>query len=377
MTSLLLADYGADVIKIEGPERPDGERRTAPLTKDGESYRFGMLNRNKRALTVDLKSNAGREAMLRLTDTADVVIEGFRPGTVDRLGIDYATVSKRNPRIVYCSLSGYGQYGPYSMVPGHDLNYLAAAGMTSYVGTPTDSPDQPLRPPTLPIADVGGGTLMAVFGILAALVRRQSTANGDYVDVSMYDGTFFWHNVRGHLFLPDTSDLDSVDVSGANAVPGYAIYAAGDGKLLTLGCVEAAFWNNLRRALGLEDGLPALQPSGPGAARARQLIATRLRDHDRDTWLATFDRHDVPASAVRSTSELFDDPHVKARELMLEVDLGDGVDRHLGFPVKMRHGRPALRRAAPRCGQHTDEILQEIGYSVPEIAALRAQGVVR
>lgn len=375
MASLMLADYGADVIKVEGPTRPDGERRTAPRTRLGGSYRFGMLNRNKRGFAADLKTDDGREALLRLLDTADVVLEGFRPGTVDRLGIGYPVVSARNPRVVYCSMSGYGQDGPQAAMPGHDLNYLAAAGITSYVGTETGLPDAPLTPPKVPIADIGGGTLMALFGILAALVARVRTGLGDYVDVSIVDGAFFWQYARAHAFLADGSG-DAAGQAVPVAPPGYRIYAARDGQLLSLGCLEPRFWRNLRQALGLAAELPAEQPSGLDGGPAQRAIAERLRARDRDTWLAIMRSHDVPATAVLSFAEAITDPQLQARGLIQHVDLGDGVDTHIGFPVKLARNRPALRHRAPELGEHTDSILSQLGYSEADIAGLHARGAI-
>lgn len=372
MASLMLADYGADVIKVEGPTRPDGERSTAPHTRLGGSYRFGMLNRNKRGFAADLKTDEGREALLRLLDTADVMLEGFRPGTVDRLGIGYPVVSARNPRVVYCSMSGYGQDGPYAAMPGHDLNYLAAAGITSYAGTETGLPDAPLAPPKVPIADIGGGTLMALFGILAALVARARTGLGDYVDISIFDGAFFWQYARAHTFLAGTSG----DMTGHAVPPGYRIYAAGDGKLVSLGCLEPAFWQNLIKALGLADELPAEQPSGLAGGPAQRLIAERLRARDRDSWLAIMRSHDVPATAVLSFAEAIADPHLQARGLVQHVDLGDGVGTHIGFPVKLARSQPALRHRAPELGEHTDSILTELGYTEADIAGLHARGAI-
>lgn len=375
MASLMLADYGADVIKVEGPTRPDGERRTVPHTGLGGSYRFGMLNRNKRGFAADLKTDDGREALLQLLDTADVVLEGFRPGTVDRLGIGYPVVSARNPRVVYCSMSGYGQDGPYAAMPGHDLNYLAAAGITSYAGTETGLPDAPLAPPKVPIADVGGGTLMALFGILSALVARARTGLGDYVDISIFDGAFFWHYARAHTFLAEGS-RDVSGAAGPAAPPGYRIYAAGDGKLLSLGCLEPTFWRNLRQALGLADELPAEQPTGLAGGPAQRVIAERLRAHDRDSWLAIMRSHDVPATAVLGFAEAITDPQVQARGLVQHVDLGDGVSTHIGFPVKLARSQPALRHRAPELGEHTDGILSELGYTEADIAGLHARGAI-
>jgi crotonobetainyl-CoA:carnitine CoA-transferase CaiB-like acyl-CoA transferase len=375
LATLMLADYGADVIKVEGPSRPDGERASAPMTDQGASYRFGMLNRNKRAFAVDLKEHAGRQAMLRVIDTADVLIEGFRPGVAKRLGFDYETVSQRNPGLVYCSLSGYGQDGPYADLPGHDLNYIAAAGILNYVGEETGLADEPFRPPRIPIADIGGGSLMAVFGVLAGLAARSTTGRGDYIDVSMFDGAFFWQSARLHVFLAEGRE-PSPSESTTGGRPGYTIYAAGDGHLLSLGCLEPVFWNNLRRALDLLDQLPEVQPRGDAADFARHIIAERLRTRDSDVWLSIFRQEDVPSAPVRRITDLPLDPQIQARELIQDTDLGDGVKKHVGFPVKFLHNRPSLRTAAPKIGQHTDEILRQVGYSDDEISLLRSSRTV-
>jgi crotonobetainyl-CoA:carnitine CoA-transferase CaiB-like acyl-CoA transferase len=376
LASLMLADYGADVIKVEAPSRPDGERSNPPFTQQGGSYRFGMLNRNKRAFAVDLKTEDGREALLRLIDTADVLLEGFRPGVTDRLGIGYDAVSARNPRIVYCSLSGYGQDGPYALLPGHDLNYLAATGITTYLGTPSASPDQPIRPPWIPIADIGGGALMAVFGILTALAGRDATGRGDFVDAAMFDGAFFWQSARLHVFLAEGREPSAADLPSSGGIPAAGIFRTGDDRLLSLCCLEPVFWRNLRAALDLEAELPEVQPTGPDAEPARQLIIRRLRDHDRETWLKVMREHDVPASPALTMSELPDDPHIRARDLLISHDLGDGVGTHIGFPVKMRNHPPSLRHQAPRLGEHTAELLRELGVADDEIDRMMRTGAI-
>ena len=376
MVGMILGDYGADVIKVERPGGGDSERAGATGPDQEPPARFAMLNRNKRSVALDLKSERGTEAFLRLADTADVVLEGFRPGVVDRLGVGYDDVSARNPKIVYCSLSGYGQHGPYSAWPGHDINYLATAGVGHYMTTPVGADGEPGSLPWFPLADIAGGTYPAIMGILMALHARDRTGVGDYVDASMHDGATFLLTTRLHAMLTTVGDPDPNSLSVTGALPGYAIYTCLDGATIALGCLESVFWANLAAALN-DDGweLPPSQPSGydDDARAARRTIATAMASRPRDVWVKRLARRNVPASPVHTMADIQTDAHARARSLMPNVRLGDGLDHHVGHPVQLRQASASIRSRAPWLGEHTEQTLREAGLTDTEIEELTAE----
>ena len=372
LATQMLGDLGADVIKIEQPGVGDYTRAFPPMAK-GDSGHFLVGNRNKRSVTADLKSEAGKEIVRRLARSADVVVEGFRPGVADRLGLGDKDLRGLNPRLVYCSISGFGQDGPYRLVPGHDMNYLGIAGMLQLVARPGLGP---LVPGPL-IADIGGGTMMAVYGILAALMARERTGAGQFVDVSMTDGSmhFMASHMAEYFFAGREPKGGEQRVAGGSAP--YNIYRCADGKHLTLGIIEEHFWQRFRALAGRDD-LPEDPFPGPQETeRAKAALADVFAQKTRDEWVKLLWENDIPAGPVNSFAEAVNDPQMIARGMVMEVEHPvEGRIPQIGFPVKFSATPGAITRPPPVLGEHTDDVLAEIGYGAGEIEALRREKVV-
>lgn len=365
--SMMLADLGADVIKVEHPKGGDLERLGSPRAASGEAYRFGMLNRNKRSIAIDLKSAEGKELIHDLSKTVDVVMEGFRPGVVTELGIGPDVLRAVNPRLVYVSISGYGQDGPYADLPGHDLNYLALAGLLRYFGG-SDGP----RIPWLPIADIGGGATMAVAGVLSALLGRVGSGQGDYLDLGMAEGALYWQQTRAQWYLATGTEPapDGLPVTGM--LPGYGIYETADGGWLSLGCMEAVFWERLCVLLDMtEDTDRQHDPE------ARDELQKKLRGaiaaRDRDEWFRVMREKSIPAAPCLSIAEALEDEHFRARGRLGSDEAHDRIRSPFHFSDMPR----LATSPAPALGADTDDVLAEAGLDEGRIADLRDRGVIR
>lgn len=372
LATQMLGDLGADVIKIEQPVVGDYTRAFPPMGKQDSGF-FLVGNRNKRSITVDLKNKAGKEIIRKLAGESDVIVEGFRPGVADRLGLGYEALKALNPGLIYCSISGYGQDGPYRDVPGHDMNYLGITGMLQLTSRPGMGP----QVPGPLIADVGGGTMMAVFGILAALVARQKSGVGQFVDVSMTDGSMhFMHSHASNYLLAGEEPMGGEHRIAGGSMP-YNIYRCADDKYLTLGIIEDHFWQRLRKALGREDLPEDPFPQREEMERAKAVLSEIFGTKPRDEWVKFLWKHDLPAGPVNSFAEAFCDPQMVAREMLLHVDHPvEGRVPQIGFPVKFSETPGQITRHPPVLGEHTNEILKSLGYSDEAIAALRNEGAV-
>ncbi len=357
-----LADLGAEVIKIEDLAAGDDARRLGPAP--GVTL-HAQVDRNKRALALDLKHPAGREAFLRLAETAEVIVEGFRPGVVDRLGIGYAAVRERNPRIVYCAITGYGQTGPYRERAGHDLNYLGYAGILEQTGTAGGPP----AIPSLQVADLLGGTLSAVMGILAAVLDARARGEGRHVDVAMADCA-----AAHHVFPLLALAAGRPEARGAGLLtggrPNYGVYETADGRFIAVAALEPKFWTALCAALGRPDLVPHAE--GEGAAHARAELEAVFRSRSREAWTALLAPVDCCVSPVLSPLEALHDPQLAARGVFVEHD----GRLSSAQPVKLSGHAFAVRRPAPGHGEHGAEVLREAGFDAAEIAALQTAGVV-
>jgi len=367
-----LADMGADVIKIEDPGTGDYSRHRKAGDKSGLAPVFDQINRNKRGLKLDLKHVDGVRAFMDLVADSHIVIEGFRPGVMARLGIDYPRLRLRNPGIVFCAISGYGQDGPLRDVAGHDINYCGYAGVLHQSG----SRDGPPAIPNLQIADLLGGTLSAAMGILAALVDAQRSGEGRYVDVSMTDCTL------AHAVVPFARATSEGEARprGQDALNGglpcYGVYETSDGAFMALGALEAKFWQAFCEAVGRPDLVEHHLVSGETADRVRTEVAVIFRGASRDEWMERLSGADCCASPVLSPSEARQHPQLVERGMYVACDDTGTASEQLAFPLHMSNFTFTVDRPAPGHGEHSRDILAEIGYDEARIGELASKGVI-
>ena len=376
LPGMMFADMGADVLKIETPEEepptPDALRRAA----------FAYVNRNKRSLALNLKAPEGQALFKKLAATADVIVEGFRPGVMKRLGADYETVRALNPRIVYCSLSGFGQNGPYRDYPAHDMNYLSLAGVLTLIGEPGRKPVIPLNL----VADYAGASLHGALGVMFALFARERTGKGQHVDVSYLDTTVALLAATPNMrfFFSDGMAPKRGEGFLGGSYPYYAIYETKDKKLLTIGCTEPWLWENFCKAINRPDFAAfARKPdqfvraANAGEVGVREEIESIIRTRTRDEWWDYLVKADVCVGKVYEPEEMVKDPQVQARDMVVELRHPTvGTITEFGVPIKLSETPGSVRLAAPASGEHTDEVLRGLGLSAEEIRALRASRVV-
>jgi crotonobetainyl-CoA:carnitine CoA-transferase CaiB-like acyl-CoA transferase len=372
--SLLFADLGAEVIKVEEPGRGDYARHTPPFWRGSDvgAY-FLLLNRNKKSVAIDLKTDAGKGIFRRLACTADVLLESFRPGVMDRLGLGWETLRAEHPGLIYCAISGYGQDGPYRSLVGHDVNYMGYAGALSVTG-PREGP--PLAP-GVQVADLGGGALMAAFAIAAALHHRRESGRGQFVDVSMTDGVVSWLVPHLAAFFATGRAPARGEERLNGGWPCYGVYEAADGGHVTLGALEPQFWANFCGLVGRED-LRALQHAA-GAERDRVEAELRalFRTRTRAEWVDLLHRADVCAGPVLALDEVVRDPQLAGRALFTEVEHPTlGPVPQVAFPVKLSETPGRVAAPPPALGEHTDEVLRALGYDADAVADFRRHGIV-
>jgi len=376
--TMLLADMGAEVLKVETPAadgkpEPDEEKRRAA---------FAYVNRNKRSLALNLKNPEGQAIFHRLAATADVIVEGFRPGVMKRLGGDYETIRKINPRIIYCSLSGFGQDGPYRDYPAHDLNYLSLSGVLGLIGEADRKPAIPLNL----VADYGGASLHGALGIMIALFARERTGKGQHVDVAYLDATLSLLGATPNLRFFFSDGLAPRRGAGflGGSYPYYAVYETKDRKFLSIACTEPWLWENFCKAIGRPDFAKYsrladqfVRAANPEEIRAREEIEAIIRTRTRDEWYDFLVKQDVCVGKVYDVEEVFEDPQIRARQMVVETEHPEiGKVKEVGVAIKMSGTPGGVRGAAPYRGEHTDQVLSELGMKPEEIRHLRDKRVV-
>lgn len=360
--SMILADHGAEVLAVE-------DRRY-----EAEGSFVRNLYRNKQHMTLDLKTGEGKEILFRLAESADVFIEGFRPGVVGKLGIDYDTLSRMNPGLVYCSITGYGQDGAHILKAGHDVNYLSYAGVLDQIGVP----GLPPVIPNFPIADIAAGALNAVIGILMALNAKQLTGNGQHIDISMTDGSLGLLHLT--MFFRDLFGETPIRGQGfiSHRYACYTTYETRDGRYLSIGAVENRFWEVLCKHLEMTEYIPLQYDE----ARKEEIIDT-FREVFKTKTLDEWDRElsglDVCYAPVRTLDEVLEDPFFRDRQMVASPRGAQGAkfdSYQIGIPIKMKGTPGSLRTPPVEFGENTDEILTGLGYSKDKIETLRKSGVI-
>ncbi|MDY6834516.1 MAG: CaiB/BaiF CoA-transferase family protein [Chloroflexota bacterium] len=373
--TMILGDLGAEVIRVD-PGGGKAAEAIFPMPPELEEKirAYDAESRNKKSIVLNLKVDGARDIVYRLVEKVDVFVEGFRAGVTKRLGVDYETLKEKNPRLVYCSVTGYGQTGPYRELVGHDINYLSIGGALDII---RDKNEWPVPPSNL-VADYASGGMQAAIGILAALMARERTGKGQHVDIAMTDGVIsLCHTAASQHFqgglIPGLEGMDMATITSGR-IPHYGIYETKDGKMISIGALEPRFYQNLCHALGRDD-LAMMEWSIDRWPDVSAAFAEAFRTKTRDEWFDLLRQTDTCASPVYSLEEVFVDPHVVDRQMVVEVDHPKvGKVKQIGVSIKLSETPGEIRRLAPAPGEHTEEILQELGYSSEQITKLRESG---
>ena len=379
--TMILGDLGADIVKVEevrppveasqGPPKEPAANLSPPEFASPDSP-FNPLNRNKRSICLNLKSEKAQQIVYKIVRNIDIVIEGFRPGVTSRLGIDYPTLKEINPGLIYCAVTGYGQNGPYRDLPGHDINYIASAGVVSAMSLPG-------KPPVLPgnfIGDMAAGGMQAAIGILAALAARERTGKGQFVDISMTDGSVSLLS----LYLSrhfETGTLPGVeDRISCGTAPYFNYYEASDGKYIAIGCLEPRFFANLCSLIECEEMIP-YQMDNEKAGEIAAILKQKFLTKTSREWFEILSKANVPVSRVNSFEELADNPQVKHRQMIVDVeDPGGNSVQQAGISIKLSETPGSIRNTGSTPGAETSGILAELGYSHEDIKSLQKEGAI-
>lgn len=356
--TMILADFGAEVIKIEEPGRGDYTRFEEPKINE-DSAIFHSLNRNKKSVVLNLKTKEGKENFLKLVETADVLVESFRPDVMKRLGLNYEVLKEINPRLIYCAITGYGQHGPYAVRPGHDINYISIAGLLNLMGTEESAPIVPATQ----IADIGGGSLPAVVGILLAIIEQRKSGKGQFVDISMMDGVISWLQtiLPNYFVTKQKEERGKLVLSGGKAC--YSVYKTKDNLYLSVGALEKPFWESFCQTIGREDYILLLDAPFEVQKEMREEIQKIIATKTRSEWLTLFSETNTCVAPVLTLEEMEQDPQVQARQMIQDIEFDEGMIRHIGMPIKLSETPGRIRARAPKLGEHTEEILNEIRKS--------------
>ena len=372
--SMLLADFGADVTLVEAVPGSNAKLGGGAGQRSGNADRaaaYNALGRGKKSIALNLKDPAAKEIFYEMVKGADVVLEGFRPGVVKRLGVDYETLATVNPRIICGSLAGFGQTGPYRNLVGHDLNYSAIGGALGVTGRPG-------TPPAIPVnlvADFAGGGLMAAFAICVAIIARQSTGKGQDVDISMSDGVFSLMTSAFTGFFSQGTVIKPGESMLNGAVPWYNTYLCADDRWFSIGSIEPHFYEALMSVIGLPEYLGRQHESAIHAEMKGKLEAI-FRTKTAQEWMDIMSQHDICAAPVRAMDEAAADPHNLARQMVIEVDSPVGKVKQAGIAAKLSATPGAVRSTSPILGRDTDATLTAMGFDAAKIAALRQSGTV-
>lgn len=371
--SMLLSDFGADVTLVEAV--PGASAKLGGMNRGGEAAEraaaYNALGRGKKSIALNLKDEAARDIFYKLVKDADVVMEGFRPGVVTRLGVDYETLSKINPRIICCSLSGFGQTGPYSNLVGHDINYISIGGALGVIGRPGTPPAIPVNV----VADFAGGGLTAAFAICLTIIARERTGRGQDIDIGMSDGVLSLMTSAFSGFFSNGRPIRPGESMLNGAVPWYNTYQCSDGRWFSIGSIEPHFFEALCRVLGTEEFLgrqhesaihPEMQAKWAGIFRMKTA----------DEWMEIMSKFDICAAPVLEMENVVTNPHNLARGMVVEVDSPVGKVKQIGIGPKLSDTPGRVRSTAPLIGQHTDDVLKSLGYDEESIAKLREAGTI-
>jgi crotonobetainyl-CoA:carnitine CoA-transferase CaiB-like acyl-CoA transferase len=373
--SMLLADFGADVTLVEAVPGSSAKLGSAIPGRSAESAQraaaYNALGRGKKSIALNLKDPAARDIFYDMVKTADVVMEGFRPGVVKRLGVDYETLAKINPRIICCSVSGFGQTGPYSNLVGHDINYISIGGALGVTGRPGQAPAIPINI----VADFAGGGLTAAFAICLAIIAREKTGRGQDVDIGMSDGVlslmtsaFSGYFSNGNPIRPGSFMLNG-------AAPFYNTYLCSDGRWFSIGSIEPHFYEALCRVIGTEDFLGCQHDQSRWPEMIERFTGI-FRTKTADEWMTIMSKYDICAAPVLEMENVVTNEHNLARNMVVEVDSPVGKVKQIGVGPKLSDTPGKVRGTAPIIGQHTGEILASLGYDSAKIATLRESGAV-
>ncbi len=371
--TMMLADMGADIIRIESPTRVDLLRFMPPFVDDECKYSYGnaYVNRNKKSIAMDLKNKDSFPIIERLIQDYDIIVEQFRPGVMDRLGLSYEKLSSINPKIIYCSLTGFGQTGPLKNKPGHDINYLSVAGAMSYSGRKSSGPNVM----GIQVADIGAGSYNTIVGVLAAAIHRMTTGRGQYIDVSMTDGIFPYQVMAASK---EFGGLDAIDYESdiLNGGSLYDFYKTADDKYVSFGGIEPQFFSNFCDVLGLDDLKQYGIDQGGNLDEAKKRVADIFKTETRDYWVKKFENVDVCFEPVLTFAEAVKSEHAKSRELVIEVEGPGGKPvKQLAMPIKFSGFEPDYSKYGRKLGEDTAEVMKELGYSDAEIQEIKTKGV--
>ncbi len=369
--TMALADMGADVLRVVSRSRPDVVAFIPPIIPSVDlSAAFAYLGRNKRCMTLNLKDSRAIRIIHQLISNYDILIEQFRPGVMAKFDLDYESLSKINPSLIYCSLTGYGQTGPFRDRAGHDINYLARSGLMSYSGKKEEGPSLA----SMQIADVASGSDNAIIGILAAVIDRNRTGKGQHIDISMTDGVIAFNAMFGAGFLVDGKEplREQTLLNGGSL---YDFYKTKDGGYLSVGCLEPQFFTAFCKVINCPDLIPGgVEP--PDIENVKKRVREIIKTKTRDEWVEAFSKVDACVEPVLSLSEALNDTYVKERGLVVDVGLPDGGKvRQLACPIKFSKTPPEYRQAGAPPGVHTKDVLLELGYSEEEIEAFDKAGL--